>query len=59
MLNAINEVTQATNEGAEGITNIAEKASVFTSRTEDMVSQMKETRNNTEQLAVKMAQFKV
>ncbi|OEF97689.1 methyl-accepting chemotaxis protein [Desulfuribacillus alkaliarsenatis] len=59
MLNAINEVTQATHEGAEGITNIAEKASVFTSRTEDMVSQMKETRNNTEQLAVKMAQFKV
>lgn len=59
MSRAIVEVTASNNEGAEGIQNIAEKASDVMKKSEIVSGLMKETEHISERLAENISKFKI
>lgn len=59
ILKAIDEVTAAANEGAEGTTGIANKASAIAQRTSDLVRQSDGAMGNTDSLTEWVNRFKV
>lgn len=59
MIKAINEITSATNEGAEGINNIAQKADVVGQKSNDVVNMTQRTRESSEKLRMMVSKFKV
>ncbi|OEH85048.1 hypothetical protein BHU72_05405 [Desulfuribacillus stibiiarsenatis] len=59
MMRVIHEVTLSANEGASGISAIAENAGVFSVRTEEIVEQMIVMKDNTNKLNAMISKFKV
>ena len=59
MLKAIDEVTAAANEGAEGASNIAEKAESSVIKANEVVNLARETDNSSQYLVEMVMQFKV
>ncbi|MEA4962431.1 methyl-accepting chemotaxis protein [Lutispora sp.] len=59
MVKAIDEVSLATNEGAEGTTNIAEKSSEVMERSADVIQQMRYTKEHADKLVEMVSKFKV
>jgi len=59
MLKAIDEVTAAANEGAEGASNIAEKTESGVNKANEVVNLASETQDSTERLADRVKQFNI
>lgn len=59
MIRTINGVTDSANDGSEGTSNIAQKASVISQNTHDILEQAQNAKNSSTNLINMVAQFKV
>lgn len=59
MVKTIQEITSATNEGAEGTTNIAEKVAIVSEYTAEVMAEAKKTKESSERLINLVSKFKI